>query len=224
MDEIQRYSFVTVVGTVPDVVTGMMVDGHDKGHIYLPATALHRHASALLLRPRATGDFRADMAFATLRRAGLDPAIFEVFPMAEMREAQMYPLRAGAWIGGLLGGVALALSVTGLYGVLAYMLTQRTREIGIRIALGATARAVIGLVVRQCLRLAGVGALAGLVLAALAMKALSSVITLEAVSLLHVAPFAAAAAVVFTAVALAAYQPARRATRVDPAETLRAEA
>jgi ABC-type antimicrobial peptide transport system permease subunit len=136
----------------------------------------------------------------------------------------MYPLRAGAFVGGLLGAVALALSVTGLYGVLSYMLTQRTREIGIRIALGATARAVIEMVVRQCLRLAGVGAVAGLVLAALAMKALSSVITLEAVSLLDLTPFVVAVVVVFTAVALAAYQPARRATRVDPAETLRADA
>ena len=224
MDEIEGYTLVTVVGTVRDVVTGMMVNGPDGGHIYFPASALHPHASALLLRPQATGDFRPDMAFATLRRAGLDTAMFEVFPMAEMRDAQMYPLRAGAWIGGLLGAVALALSVTGLYGVLAYMLTQRTREIGIRIALGATARAVIELVVRQCLRLAGVGALVGLVLAILAMKGLSSVITLEAVSLLDLAPFVAAVVVVFSAVALAAYQPARRATRVDPAETLRAEA
>ena len=141
-----------------------------------------------------------------------------------MRDALMYPLLAGAWVGGVLGGVALALSVTGLYGVLAYMLTQRTREIGIRIALGATGRAVIDLVVRQCLRLAGVGAIAGLLLAMLAMKALSAVITLEAVSLLDAMPFVAALVVVFTAVALAAYQPARRATRVDPAETLRAEA
>jgi len=224
MDEIEGYSRVTVVGTVRDVVTGLMVEGADRGHIYFPATATHRHAAALLLRPQATGDFRPDMTFATLRRAGLDTTIFEVFPMAEMREAQMYPLRAGAFVGGLLGAVALALSVTGLYGVLSYMLTQRTREIGIRIALGATAHAVINLVVRQCLRLAGVGALAGLVLAAAAMKGLSSVITLEAVSLLDVTPFIAAMAVVFSAVALAAYQPARRATRVDPAETLRAEA
>ena len=224
MDEIEGYTRVTVVGTVRDVVTGMMVNGPDRGHIYFPASAVHPRASALLLRPQATGDFRPDMAFATLRRAGLDPAIFEVFPMGEMRDAQMYPLKAGAWIGGLLGGVALALSVTGLYGVLAYMLTQRTREIGIRMALGATARGIIDLVVRQCLRLAGVGAIAGLVAAAIAMRALSSVITLEAVSLLDLTPFVAALVVVFSAVALAAYQPARRATRVDPAETLRADA
>ena len=224
MDEIEGYTQVTVVGTVRDVVTGMMVEGPDRGHIYFPASSLHVHASALLLRPRATGEFRPDMAFGTLLRAGLDPAVFEVFPMSEMRDAQMYPLRAGAFVGGLLGAVALALSITGLYGVLSYMLTQRTREIGIRIALGASARAVIDLVVRQCLRLAGVGAIAGLLLAALAMKALSSVITLEAVSLLNLTPFVVAVVVVFTAVALAAYQPARRATRVDPAETLRADA
>src|SRR4051812_45467193 len=104
------------------------------------------------------------------------------------------------------------------------MLTQRTREIGIRMALGATAGAVVGLVLRQSLRLAGVGALLGLLVAAIAMKALSAVITLETVSLLNVVPFAAGLLLVLAATALAAYQPARRATRVDPAETLRAEA
>ena len=71
MDEIRDYTRVTVVGTVRDVVTGMMVDGPDRGHIYFPASALHPRASALLLRPQATGDFRPDMAFATFRRAGL---------------------------------------------------------------------------------------------------------------------------------------------------------
>ena len=83
-------------------------------------------------------------------------------PLDEMRDTQMYPLRAAAWIGGMLGAIALVLSISGLYGVLSYMLSQRTREIGIRMALGATAGAVVRLVVRQSARLAGVGARVGL--------------------------------------------------------------
>jgi ABC-type antimicrobial peptide transport system permease subunit len=126
-------------------------------------------------------------------------------------------------VGSLLGAVALVLSVSGLYGVLTYMLNQRTKEIGIRMALGATAGAVVRLVLRQSTRLAGIGALAGGVVAFAAMKALSAAITLRAVSLVDVTAFAAGVALVMAATALAAYQPARRATRIDPSHTLRAD-
>ena len=224
IDELPGYSEVIVVGTVKDVVSGFIVEGRDAGHIYLPTNSASPHAGALMLRPRAASDFRPDMLRETFRRLGYEPETFEVLPMTDMRNTQMYPLRAGAWIGGLLGAVALVLSISGLYGVLSYMLSQRTREIGIRMALGATATAVVSLVVRQSVRLAGVGAAIGLVIAAIAMKVLSSVITLKEVSLLDVAPFVVAAAIALGATALAAWQPARRATRVDPSETLRAEA
>ena len=223
IDELPGYSEVTVIGTARDVASGFIVEGHDAGHIYLPTNSASPRAGALLLRARASSDFRPDMLRETFRRLGYEPETFEVIPLTDMRDTQMYPLRAGAWIGGLLGAIALVLSISGLYGVLSYMLSQRTREIGIRMALGATAGAVVSLVVRQSVRLAGVGAAVGLVIAAIAMKALSSVITLEAVSLLDVAPFVVGAAVALGATALAAWQPARRATRVDPSETLRAE-
>jgi predicted permease len=223
-DDLPGYTAVTVVGTTRDVVSGMIVDGPDAGHIYLPATAADPNVSALLFSPRASGDFRPDMLRETFRRLGYDPETFEIVPLVDIRDAQMYPLRAAAWIGGLLGAIALVLSISGLYGVLSYMLTQRTREIGIRMALGATGRAVVGLVIRQSLRLAGVGALIGLAIAAAAMKALSAVVKVQAVSLLDITPFIAGLVVVLGATVLAAYQPARRATRVDPSETLRAEA
>ena len=90
-----------------------------------------------------------------LRKAHPDPLMFEVMPLDEMREAQMYPLRTASWIGSLLGAIALVLSVSGLYGVLTYTLSQRTREIGIRMALGATSAAVVRMVMTQSARLAG---------------------------------------------------------------------
>jgi predicted permease len=224
IDELPGYSEVTVVGTARDVVSGFIVEGKDAGHIYLPTNPASPRVGAMLLRARTTSGFRSDMLRETFRRLGYDPETFEVIPMTDIRETQMYPLRAGAWIGGLLGAIALVLSISGLYGVLSYMLSQRTREIGIRMALGASAGAVVSLVVRQSVRLAGVGAAIGLVIAAIGMKALSSVITLKEVSLLDLAPFVVAATVAMSATALAAWQPARRATRVDPSETLRAEA
>ncbi|HET7698245.1 MAG TPA: ADOP family duplicated permease [Vicinamibacterales bacterium] len=224
VEEIPGYTEATVVGVAADVVSGLLVDGKDASHMYLPTHARHEQASALLIRPRAAGELRLDALQELFRRTGADPETFEAIPLDEMRQAQVYPLRAAAWIGGLLGGIALVLSISGLYGVLSYTLSQRTREIGIRMALGATAGAVIGLVMRQSVRLAGVGALAGTAIAFATLKFLGSLVQLKEVSLLNAAPFAIALALVLLATVLAAYQPARRATRVDPAETLRAEA
>jgi ABC-type antimicrobial peptide transport system permease subunit len=119
--------------------------------------------------------------------------------------------------------VALALSVSGLYGVLVFLLGQRTREIGIRMALGATAGAVMRLVMWQSARLAALGAIVGVGAALCVMKVLSAAIQLEAVSLFDVAAFAGGLGLVLTATAVAAFYPARRATRVDPALTLRAD-
>ena len=144
--------------------------------------------------------------------------------MPEIRDAQMYPLRAGAWVGAMLAGVALVLSVSGLYGVLSYTLAQRRREIGIRMALGAPARAVVALVMRQSARMTAFGIAIGGSLAFAALTALASVVTLREVTMIDPLSFAAAAAIVAAASALAAWYPSRRATRVDPAETLRAEA
>jgi len=133
-------------------------------------------------------------------------------------------LLAAGWVGTLLGAVALVLSVSGLYGVLTYAISQRRKEIGIRMALGATAGAVVRLVLAQSSRLAGIGALIGGAgtLAVLAM--LNSLIHLTAISLVDIGAFGAGLILVFAATVVAAYQPARSATRVDPVETLRADA
>jgi predicted permease len=225
VDELPGYAEVIVVGTTRDVVSGMLFDGRDAGHIYLPTHPADPHAIAVLVRPRAEGAIGPDSALQQIfRRVSSTPEVFEAVPLDDMRRVQIYPLRAAAWIGLLLGAIALVLSVSGLYGVLTYTMNQRTREIGIRMALGATAGAVVALVMRQSARLAGAGAIAGLVFSFGAMKALSAAIQLQSVSLLQVVPFAGGVTLVLAATAAAAFQPARRATRVDPAETLRAEA
>jgi macrolide transport system ATP-binding/permease protein len=156
-------------------------------------------------------------------QVGSDPQVFEALALDEMKTVQMYPLRAASWIGSVLGMIALGLSVSGLYGVLAYTWNQRTREIGIRMALGATAAMVVRLVMRQSARLAGVGALIGACVALSVLAMLSSVIRLRHVSVIDLGAFGGGLALVMAATAFAAYHPARRATRVDPAEALRAE-
>jgi ABC-type antimicrobial peptide transport system permease subunit len=150
--------------------------------------------------------------------------VFEAVPLADMRAAQMYPLRAASWVGSLLGAIALLLSVSGLYGVLSYTLTQRTREIGIRMALGATASAVVRLVMSQSAKLAGIGVVLGLAAALALLIALNSVIHMSQVSVLDGAAFAIGVLTVLAAAAAAAYHPARRATQVDPSITLRGDA
>jgi ABC-type antimicrobial peptide transport system permease subunit len=175
------------------------------------------------LRGRTSAELGADAFQDIFRRVPPDPQIFEVLPLREMRDLQMYPVLAASWVGSLLGLVALGVSASGLYGVLTYMISQRRKEIGIRMALGATAGAVIRLVVEQSTRLAGIGAAIGVMVTFAALTLLNAAIQLHAISLLDAGAFAAGLVVVLAATALAAYQPARRAIRVDPSETLRSD-
>jgi hypothetical protein len=143
--------------------------------------------------------------------------------MARVAPQQLFPLRAASLIGSLLGTIALALSVSGLYGLVTYALSQRTREIGIRMALGATGAAVLRLVLWESARLLIVGASAGLAIAFAIMSVLRSIVVLQNVSFLDAGAFGGALAVVVSAGAVAAFFPARRAARIEPALTLRAE-
>jgi predicted permease len=216
------HRFVTVVGVVPDVLSGLLVDGMDAGHIYLPVDASGPRAVALLVRGRRDGEPRPETLQAIFTSATGDPQSIEVLPLDEMHAVQMYPLRAAAWIGGVLAVLALALGIAGLYGVLAYTIGQRTREIGIRMALGAQAGAVVRFVMGHSVRLAGVGAIAGAVVAFAALRVLASQIQLETISVVDPLAFLGGFLLVGAATAIAAFQPARRAAHIDPARTLRA--
>jgi ABC-type antimicrobial peptide transport system permease subunit len=117
--------------------------------------------------------------------------------------------------------MALLLGVVGIYGVISYSVAQRTREVGIRLALGAPLREVTGLFVRQGLAMSGVGAVCGLAAALAATRLMRSV--LFEVSPADPGTYAAASAALVIAAILGSYLPARRATRVDPVDALRAE-
>jgi ABC-type antimicrobial peptide transport system permease subunit len=121
----------------------------------------------------------------------------------------------------LAGAMALVLGIVGIYGVIAYAVTQRTREIGIRMALGAQSSGLRQMFVRQGLLLAGIGAVIGLGAAAGLTRLMSSL--LFGVAALDPLTYAGVAAILIAAAALASYVPARRATRVDPLDALRAE-
>jgi predicted permease len=121
----------------------------------------------------------------------------------------------------LAGGMALLLGVVGLYGVIAYSVTRRTREIGIRMALGAKERQLTGLFVRQGLWLAGVGVLCGVLVALGAMRLMSSL--LFGVSAIDPVTYVAVAVGLAGIAALASWIPSRRAAAVDPMRALRTD-
>ncbi len=214
---------VTVVGVARDVISGFIADGLDATHLYLPLAADDGYASAVLVRGRPGADLTKTVLPELYQRLGADPQAFETLPLVELRAAQLFPLQAAALIGALLGLIALVLSVSGLFGVLTYNVNQRTREIGIRMALGASAAAVVRLVMHQSARLAVVGAALGLVVAFGVMRAMDAAVQFDEVSMLDAVAFAAAPLLVLSAAALAALQPARRATNVHPAITLRVD-
>jgi len=133
----------------------------------------------------------------------------------------LFPQRVGAMVTGILGGAGLLLAVIGLYGLVAYGVRLRLREIGVRIALGARGANVVWLVVADALRLGAAGVVVGIAGSVLAGSLLASY--LVRVKPLDVPAFAGAAAILVAAAALAAYLPARRAANADPLAILRAE-
>ena len=121
----------------------------------------------------------------------------------------------------LAGGMALLLGVVGLYGVIAYSVSQRRREIGIRMALGARDRELTGMFVRHALGLTGIGVACGLAAAPALTRLMSSL--LFGVKSVDLATYTAVSLGLIATAALASYLPARRAAGVNPVESLRAE-
>ena len=122
---------------------------------------------------------------------------------------------------GAFAALALLLASIGLYGVLSYAVTQRSREIGLRMALGATSRGVLGMVIGRGLALTGAGVAIGLVLAAAGTRAMKTL--LYGVDAIDPATFAGVAALLAVIAVLACWIPARRASRLDPIVVLREE-
>jgi len=150
-----------------------------------------------------------------------DPSlpVFQVSTMEDLRQRSFWQYRLFGVMFGLFGTIALVLASIGVYGVLSYSVSQRTQEIGVRVALGAERRDVLRLIVGQGLRLAGIGIIVGMVGAAVVTPAVRSLLynvtPTDPISFGSVAVF-----LVFVAVA-ASYVPARRAMAVDPIVAIR---
>ncbi len=192
-------------------------------HLYLPFRAGATTNQQIYFLVRTPG--RPEAAIPTFRRAAteVDPDAGAYFsmPLTDWTEVTLLPQKIAASLLGALGLISLALAAIGLYSVMAYAVSQRSQEIGIRMALGAEPRNVLGSVLRQGLRLASLGLFIGF-LAALALTRFAGSMLVN-VSTMDPATFLAAAGFLVGVSLIASYVPARRATRVDPIVALRCE-
>jgi putative ABC transport system permease protein len=211
---------VTIVGVAGDV-RQVAPDQPPREELFLSSQRFPGQEMAFLVRTEGNP---ADLGPAVTRAIRqVDPAqpVFGVMPMEKVIANASAERRFSLLLLTLFAGLALLLSAIGIYGVMAYNTTQRRHEIGIRMALGAGSREVLGLVVGQGMRLVGIGLLLGLTGA----WVLSRVLTSQLYDVSARDPFTyLTVAALLGAVALAAlYVPARRAVRLDPMTSLRSE-
>jgi putative ABC transport system permease protein len=218
----QRLWKQTIVGIVADVKR-FGLESEVLPEVYTPTTQSDHPASFNFLAVRTAGEPQAVVAAIRqqLNELGGNPQISDVKLMEERLAEAEAPRRFQMWLFGLFGAVALLLAAVGVYGVLAYSVSRRTHEIGIRMALGAQPRDVLQHVIRQGMTLALIGVVLGLAASLALTRSLASLLfqttptdpaTFVAITLL------------LTGVALVAcYLPARRATKVDPLIALRHE-
>jgi hypothetical protein len=213
----------TVVGVARDV-PGFQIGGQRAAGagIYVPIGA---DAAKTALTMRARGDSERARYALVNRLAALDPNMAEVTTLRTMVSIASYVLAIPFWLTLVLGALALLLTLSGLFSVLSYLVEQRTREIGVRMALGATSRGIAALVLSQSARPVGLGLLLGTSLtvglgAALLASPAAEYIG-STVRLFDPIAYAASVVCIITACACAALIPALRAGRVDPVAALR---
>ena len=214
----------TVIGVVRDVHSGLKMFDLSYSGIYLPSTA---DQSKMALVVRVHGD--PDAARRTLLDAltRVDPALGEITTMRMVARLGAAVLKVVFWLAVILSSLALALTVSGLFSVLTYLVEQRRPEIGVRLALGATTRDILSLVVSEAMRPIAAGVLLGIGLAPVIAIILLSTPLADSVGTL-VRPFDPLAydgslVIIVATCVSAAFLPARRAAKIDPMATLRAD-
>jgi len=213
------YRTATVLGVVSDAAPGWIGMNPRSPVVYYPEP-INANGSAILIRvagDAATMRDRLDR----LMMAADSGSVQEIHTLSASLAVQSYPFRAAYWVASVVGVLALLLTVTGVYGVMGYVVAQRRREFGIRMALGASPVALVALVLRHAMRLAIVGFVVGGVFALGVSRGFASL--LYGVDSYDPLGYALGAAVVLGACFVASYIPSRRAAAVDPVEALRAD-
>ena len=213
---------LTIVGVVRDVNGPLAPDFFPASAVYVP-TGAENPGTGLTLRVRGDPEQARQALIKSLMT--VDPGLGEINTMRTIAGAQAYVLQILFWVTIVLGSLALALTLSGLFSVLSYVVEQRVKDIGVRMALGASARNVAGQVLSQSFRPVGIGLTAGAGLAtALAIVLMALDEAGELGNIVRVFdPVAYGASVMIIAIAclVATAVPARRAAHIDPIATLR---
>ena len=211
----------TIVGVLRDAnLRGIPANPTNDPDIFLPFNERSRGFAVLIkasVDPSSLIRPAADM----MRRRDAGVAVFTPQPLSVLVDEQLAASRFLTWLTGVFAATALTLAIIGIYGLLAYWVGQRTREIGVRAALGANRRQLMGLVVGQGLLLAAIGVVAGGVAAAVLGRFVET--QLYAVQPLDIVSFAATAGVMIATAFVASVVPALRTLRIDPINALRGE-
>jgi putative ABC transport system permease protein len=204
-------------------VAGFRIAPFKKAVVYLP-TSSAMPGTALIARVHGNPELARQTLFDRLTT--IDPSS-QVGTLLWLIRIETYFLQLGFWFTVVLGGLALALTISGLFSVLSYLVEQRTKEIGIRMALGATTRDVTRLVLSQSIRPVGVGLFIGASsaagLAALLLASPAAATIGQIVHALDPVAYAVSLLIIIAACLAAASIPATRAAHLDPTRTLRQE-
>ncbi len=209
-----------VVGVVRTVRARSLGDA-PRPSFYVPFSQSHERVMTFVARVRGNAAATASALRAAVAAADPDQPLGTVAPLEDLASESVSQRRVAAAAIAAFAAAALLLAVVGLYGVLAYSVARRKREIGIRMALGAVPSAIAALVLRESGRVISAGLAGGLAAAFLATRFLTSL--LFGVTPLDPLAFGAVAAILAGAGLLASFLPARRAARIAPMEALRAE-
>ena len=205
-----------VVGVVEDYKVDTPGEA-SKAYIHLPFGRQGTFGN-YIVRTSVTAGSMVPVLQRELRSLDPDLVFLDRGTMRDLADIRLFPVRAGAWLIGAFGALALVVAAVGLYGVIAYSVSRRVREIGIRKALGARPNQLLGMVLGEGMVLVAIGGVVGAVLAGAAARLLSSVLF---VGPFDVVSFAIAFGVLALVALLANAVPARRAARVDPMVALR---
>lgn len=212
--------WTTVVGVAKNGKYGSLTEA-PRSVMYFPIQQVYRSNPVLHVATRGAAGSAIAPIRRAIARAAPELALYDVRTIREHLQASVAVPRVGAILLGIFGGLALVLAAIGLYGVVTFAVSQRTREIGVRMALGAERGDILRQILGEATRTAVIGLVIGIGLAVFAAPALKSLMV--NVSATDALTYGLTVAVLFTVSVVAAWIPARRAAGVDPVDALRTD-